>query len=94
MTALCDTAPSVRTAGPDDAPVMAAAATDQPAACPLARWQARTSNEVTNRLHRSVSLEEQEKQLLLELDGTKPAAAFDDRVELLERLARKGLLAR
>jgi len=42
---------------------------ERPRACPLARWVAEQTDEVTNRLHRPVRLAEPERAVLRRLDG-------------------------
>jgi len=49
-------------------------------ACPFARFEARRGSSVTNRLHRPVELNADERAALLQLDGTRPLdAAFAKR---------------
>jgi hypothetical protein len=50
-------------------PPFAAAAGERPRACPLARWSAERTCEVTNRLHRPVRLAEDDRAVLRRLDG-------------------------
>ena len=56
--------------------------------------QARTSNELTNRLHRWISVSDEERALLLQLDGTRSAVELEQQGAILDSLARKALLAR
>lgn len=51
-----------------------------PVACPFARFEARRGSSVTNRLHRPVELNPEERAALLQADGTRPLdAAFAKR---------------
>lgn len=58
-----------------------------PVACPVARFEARRGCSVTNRLHRPVELTEDERQTLLQTDGSIAVSA-----EMLKRLAEEALL--
>ena len=71
-----------------DTPALATTLSDRPAACPLARLQARAGVEVTNRLHRPVKLSPDERAALLQADG----ATALDRDPILESLLGKALL--
>jgi methyltransferase-like protein len=57
---------------------------DRPKASDMARFQAHEGARVTNRLHETVSLDDFQRQLLCELDGTRDRAALAD--SLSERI--------
>lgn len=67
-----------------------------PRGCPLARFQARTSTAVTNKLHRTAKLFERERELLLWLDGSHSRAELmrgtPELDALLARLANLAVL--
>jgi len=73
-----------------DVPEMAREVSERPVACPLARLQARGTSELANRMHRTVTVDEEERRVLLTLDGSRPAG---DDAAVVERLLAKGLLA-
>lgn len=75
------------------APQFAADPGDRPRACPLARHQATAGPAVTNRLHRTGTLDEPDRELLVRLDGQATrdelaAALGTDRADVDARLAR------
>jgi SAM-dependent methyltransferase len=81
-------------------PPFVTAAGERPQACPLARWQAERTGEVTSRLHRPVRLAEPDRAVLRRLDGqtTREQLASDlpggaaAVGESLRRLAESSLL--
>ena len=73
-----------------DVPEMAREVSERPVACPLARLQARGTSELANLMHRTVTVDEEERRVLLTLDGSRPAG---DDAAVVERLLAKGLLA-
>lgn len=83
-----------------DSPAVSPTPVAMPAACRLARFQAATQSECTNRLHRSVILTTEERDLLLLLDGTRTTGDIGAQTgkpeieiyQLLGRLAALGLL--
>lgn len=58
---------------------------DMPVACPLAIHQAKQRHEVINRLHRSVKLTDEERKLLLLLDGSRTRQQLTGGEELREK---------
>jgi SAM-dependent methyltransferase len=70
------------------APSAARAVSTRPIACPLARYQAAAGPTCTNRHHRRVQLNPEERQLIQTLDGTVEAADHPS----IARLAAASLL--
>jgi methyltransferase-like protein/SAM-dependent methyltransferase len=72
------------------APPLAIEPGERPLASPIARYQAQTSNLVTNLWHERVLLENQPRYLLLLLDGSRDRRALVDHVA---NLAEQGIIA-